>query len=258
MSTETTRWLGWHWVGRERKLRDSQIVEVGMTHPAIGDIRMCQRGYHASNRAIDALGYGSNSAVIACRVELLGDRIDEHDKSVGSQRRVIAIIDAEMILHEFACWCADQALKLIDKPDPRSIKAIQVKRKWIKGKADRCELAAARAAARAAAGDAAGTAAGTAAGDAAGTAARAAAWDAAWDAAGTAAGDAAGTAARAAAWDAAGGAAGTAAGTAARAAAGDAAGTAAGDAARAAAWDAAWTAQNKKLESMLLEAIDSK
>ena len=230
MSTETTRWLGWHWVGRERKLRDSQIVEVGMTHPAIGDIRMCQRGYHASNRAIDALGYGSNSAVIACRVELLGDRIDEHDKSVGSQRRVIAIIDAEMILHEFACWCADQALKLIDKPDPRSIKAIQVKRKWIKGKADRCELAAARAAA----------------------------WDAAWDAAGTAAGDAAGTAARAAAWDAAGGAAGTAAGTAARAAAGDAAGTAAGDAARAAAWDAAWTAQNKKLESMLLEAIDSK
>tara|TARA_Y100000310_G_C20383667_1_gene669377 strand:- start:41 stop:733 length:693 start_codon:yes stop_codon:yes gene_type:complete len=230
MSTETTRWLGWHWVGRKQKLRDGQIVEVGMTHPAIGDIRMCQRGYHASNRAIDALGYGSNSAVIACRVELLGDRIDEHDKSVGSQRRVIAIIDAEMILHEFACWCADQALKLIDKPDPRSIKAIQVKRKWIKGKADRCELAAARAAA----------------------------WDAAWDAAGTAAGDAAGTAARAAAWDAAGGAAGTAAGTAARAAAGDAAGTAAGDAARAAAWDAAWTAQNKKLESMLLEAIDSK
>ena len=55
-------------------------------------------------------------------------------------------IDAQ-ILHEFACRCAEQALSLIDNSDPRSIKAIAVKRKWIAGKAtDRALSAAERAA----------------------------------------------------------------------------------------------------------------
>ena len=67
------------------------------------------------------------------------------------------------ILHEFACVCAECALTLIDNPDPRSIKAIEVKRAWLRSEATDEELAAASDAARAAAWDA-----------------RAAAWAASW------------------------------------------------------------------------------
>ena len=97
------------------------------------------------------------------------------------------------ILHEFACVCAEYALTLIDNPDPSSIKAVEVKRAWMRGEASDEELDAARDAAKAAAWAAAGDAA-RAAWAAAWAAARDAAWaarDAAWD-----------YAAKAAAWDA--------------------------------------------------------
>ena len=55
------------------------------------------------------------------------------------------------ILHEFACRCAEDALSRIDNPDPRSINAIVVKRRWIAGEATDAELAAAEADAWAAA-----------------------------------------------------------------------------------------------------------
>ena len=127
-------------------------------------------------------------------------------------------IDAP-ILHEFACRCAEYALSFVDNPDPRSIAAIDAKRKWLRGEIKDKELRAARAAAR------------DAARDAARAAARAAAWDAAWDAAGAAA--------WAAAWDAAW----------------DAAGAAAGAAARDAAWDAAWGHELEILRTLLTNEV---
>ena len=91
-------------------------------------------------------------------------------------------IDAP-ILHEFACRCAEYALSFVDNPDPRSIAAIEAKRKWLRGEITDKELDAARAAAWDAARAAARAAAWDAALDAALDAARAAAWDAALDAA---------------------------------------------------------------------------
>lgn len=82
-------------------------------------------------------------------------------------------IDAP-ILHEFACRCAEYALSFVDNPDPRSIAAIDAKRKWLRGEITDKELDAARAAAWDAAWDAAR--------DAARAAAMAAAWAAEWDA----------------------------------------------------------------------------
>ena len=120
-------------------------------------------------------------------------------------------IDAP-ILHEFACRCAEYALSFVDNPDPRSIAAIDAKRKWLRGEIKDKELRAARDAAWDAARDAAWDAAWYAAWDAA----RAAAWAAAWDAARAAARDAACAAACAAARDAAGAAARDAARDAAR------------------------------------------
>ena len=88
-------------------------------------------------------------------------------------------IDAP-ILHEFACRCAEYALSFVDNPDPRSIAAIEAKRKWLRGEITDMELRAAMAAARDAAMAAARDAAWAAAWNATGAAARDAAWAAAW------------------------------------------------------------------------------
>jgi hypothetical protein len=39
--------------------------------------------------------------------------------------------DATNVLHEFACRCAEDALELIDNPDPRGMAAIQEERDWL-------------------------------------------------------------------------------------------------------------------------------
>lgn len=72
-------------------------------------------------------------------------------QEVSENNRLWAVLREEFIdakiLHEFACRCAERALSRIANPDPRSIKAIAVKRKWIAGKAtDRACSAAERAA----------------------------------------------------------------------------------------------------------------
>ena len=62
-------------------------------------------------------------------------------------------IDAP-ILHEFACRCAEYALSFVESPEPRSIAAIEAKRKWLRGEITDAELDAARGEARDAAHDA--------------------------------------------------------------------------------------------------------
>jgi hypothetical protein len=47
------------------------------------------------------------------------------------------------ILHEFACRCAEEALTLVDNPDPRSVAAIAAKRAWLKGEITDDQLSAA-------------------------------------------------------------------------------------------------------------------
>ena len=95
-------------------------------------------------------------------------------------------IDAP-ILHEFACRCAEYALSFVESPDPRSIAAIEAKRKWLRGEITDAELDAARGEARDAAHDTAmyatRIAARVAAQDVAWVIARVIAQDAAWAAA---------------------------------------------------------------------------
>ena len=99
------------------------------------------------------------------------------------------------ILHEFACRCAEYALSFVESPDPRSIAAIEAKRKWLRGEITDAELDAARGEARDAAHDAAMYAARIAA--------RVAAQDVAWVIARVIAQDAAWAAARNVVWSAA-------------------------------------------------------
>lgn len=117
------------------------------------EIKLCEMGFHASKRAIDALRYAPGALV--CRVTLHGKILHDSDKSVAQGRTVLAMADATNVLHEFACRCAEQALSLIPNPDPRSMAAIAAKRAWIKGEISNEQLDAAGAAAWAAARDAA-------------------------------------------------------------------------------------------------------
>lgn len=51
------------------------------------------------------------------------------------------------LLHEFACRCAEYALSFVENPDPRSVAAVEAKRKWLRGEISDDELTKARAAA---------------------------------------------------------------------------------------------------------------
>ena len=110
-------------------------------------------------------------------------RLDE----VDAEDRLWLVLREELIdapiLHEFACRCAERALSRIDKPDERSVAAIEAKRKWLRGELSDSDLYAVRSAARAAKRAVPLDAAWAAAWSAAWSAERAAAWYAAWDAA---------------------------------------------------------------------------
>ena len=238
--------LAWHFVKDDGTNRDGIKEKIGQWYKVEGEIVPCQRGLHGSVRPLDALEFAPG--LILRRTEHRGTIVEHNDdKIASSERRALWQIDATKLLHLFACWAAENALKDAKVTDERCWKAIKIKRQWLGKKATDEELAAASAAARDAASDAASAAAWDAARDAASAAARAAsaASAAAWDAASAAARDAA-WAARAAARDAASAAASAAARDAARAAARDA------------ARDAAWEKMNKKLTAMAMAAGRSK
>ena len=91
-------------------------------------------------------------------------------KECPAQDRLWVVCREELIdartLRLFAVWCAREALKLINEPDPRSVNACNVAERYANGEANDNELFAAMAAAMDAA-----------------WATRDAAWDAAWAAA---------------------------------------------------------------------------
>ena len=183
-------WFGWHFLQKDRRLRwgTQEVVETGKTYTVKGKLEMCYNGLHASARAIDALLYAPGP--IVCRVELLGERIDEEDKSVAQKRRVIVMADATQVLHEFSCHCATAALCLAEIKDKRYWHAIEAKWSWLRGDITDAELALARSAARSAVSDGPGDPGWDAA------------WYVAWAVARDHARDAAGAAARAAAFSA--------------------------------------------------------
>ena len=112
-------------------------------------------------------------------------------EEVSTEDKLWAVLREELIeapvLHEFACRCAEKALKLVKNPDPRSVAAIEAKRRWLRGEIGDEELEAVRVAASAAA---------RAAASAANAAAQDAEW-AAWTAASAVASAVASAAARA-------------------------------------------------------------
>ena len=180
----------YHFCRKDKKLgfNDGRHIKTGQLLKYKGPLEMCQSGLHVSPTIYDALQYAPGP--VLCKVKLGGKIIKGVDKNVASERTVISMRNVSAELHEFACLCAERALKQAKVTDRRCWNAIKTKRLWLKGKASDKELAAARAAAWDAAQAAAWDAAGDAVWAAAWAAARDVAWDVAWDAAGDAAWDA--------------------------------------------------------------------
>ncbi len=158
---------------------------VGETRTYPGHPEMCIAGYHSSPSWLDALQYAPGPVATVVEVSEPTDTdalMTPGHKAVSQTRTLIAGADASRELRIFACDCADRTISFWRargiEPDPRSLSAIAVARRFAEGHATTDELAAA--------------------GAAAGAAARAAVWDAAQGAAWDAARDAARAAARAA------------------------------------------------------------
>jgi hypothetical protein len=114
--------LVWQW------LPECTKVKVGQTQTVEGPLELCDNDMYASRRALDALQYAEGTVI--CQLGLSG--------------KVLAMADATEALHEFACWCAEEALlrerAAGREPDKRSWAAIETKRKWLKGEATDEEL----------------------------------------------------------------------------------------------------------------------
>ena len=156
--------LGWHCLAADRRLQfvPHTLVEVGqtLTLPRGVTPALCQTGYHASIRLLDALTYApSDPGLVCCRVSLEGAIVYDTDKAVASARTCLAMVDADVIVREYACWCAEGALlglSLRSIPvDERSWQAVVTTRQWLRGEVSAAARAAARAAAWAASRDAA-------------------------------------------------------------------------------------------------------
>ena len=163
-----------------------------VTYDQVLNWNPCWLGTEEGKNKLEEIGKRRERWTVWDVLELPESEVSKEDKMWAVLRE--ELIDAP-VLHEFACRCAEEALKLVDNPDPRSVAAIDAKRRWLRGEIPDWELEDARAAAWDAC-DAAWDAA-----RAAWAAARAAACDAAWAAANAAA--SAASAARAAAWAAA-------------------------------------------------------
>ena len=152
---------GWHFLDGEGRLLQvgkhhgrRRVMKPGLVLHVPPPVVMCERGLHSSRRPLDALYYTSGDKLCVSRVLSWGEVAEQPDKLVAEYREVISVHDCMAILHEFACLCAEDALALIENPDPRSVAAIAAKRAWLAGELDGKGLAAARDAARAAAWDA--------------------------------------------------------------------------------------------------------
>ena len=180
MSAKTIK--GWHFIHADRRLahEDARVVVAGEWLTVDGPLKLCEHGLHASRRAIDALGYLSWEPAIICRVEVVGDVVEEGNKMVARRRRVLWMAEADGCLHQFALDVATEALRehYPDAPDTLwtalDLRAAQLAGIDVPDE----DMAAARASARDAAWTAASAAAWASARDAASAAASAAARDA--------------------------------------------------------------------------------
>ena len=97
-----TRKIYWHFVAESGKLgyKDGRVVKPRKKYTVDCEPVLCTSGLHASARLIDALQYAPGP--ILCKVRLGGEVVHGDDKSVATERTVVAMADVTDILRAFA------------------------------------------------------------------------------------------------------------------------------------------------------------
>ena len=107
--------LAWHFVG-ETLLNGDSVPADGEVLRFDGDVVICESGFHASRRIIDALSFAHNSTI--CRVECADIVTEQRDKLVCRERTIVwRIADADDLLRRFARQCALSVIDLWDAPE---------------------------------------------------------------------------------------------------------------------------------------------
>jgi hypothetical protein len=103
----------YHFVGDT--LRDgSPIPANGEWLEVAPPLVICKHGLHWSPHPYDALQYAPGNTL--CLVEADGEVVEQDDKGCSTRRRIVARIDAESLLFDFARWTALQVIHLWDAP----------------------------------------------------------------------------------------------------------------------------------------------
>jgi len=108
--------IGYHFT-TDRLRNGLPLPPVGTWLHYYGEVVPCERGLHASEHPFDAMTYAPGNTLHL--VELTGD-LTPHgnptDKHAGRNRRILATVEAQPMLYEFARWCALQVIHLWDAP----------------------------------------------------------------------------------------------------------------------------------------------
>lgn len=126
---------GWHFLPEDRRLThgDGRAVTVGqtLTCPLA---TMAGAGLHASPRALDALSCAPGPVV--CWVKLSGTVYGDATRLVATERTVLAMADATAVLHRVAVDWARELLDGLGEIDPRCVRALRTKVRWVDGAVD--------------------------------------------------------------------------------------------------------------------------
>ena len=123
-------------------------VAVGeWTNPEIPVL--CKSGWHAMYERDVLTHLPARAGAKLWRVEVSGEIVEGDDKIAATAMRLLYCLGetTDSNLRLFACDVAEDALSLVESPDPRSLAAIEVARRYAVGAATRDELGAAGVAA---------------------------------------------------------------------------------------------------------------
>ena len=111
--------FAWHFLASDKAgnpmLRDGRPLVVGQWYEHTGPLVMCESGYHASVRALDALDYAPGPWISLCEIDGTIEYGD--DKLVATRRRALWCYDATEVLRLFARQCALDVAHLWEMPD---------------------------------------------------------------------------------------------------------------------------------------------
>ena len=137
----------------QRELIAGQVYENPLNADGrAGPLVLCERGFHASLKARDALRYARLGMTHVARVDVSGVGPQDDTKFCGDSMKVLWVADATQTLRLFMVWCRwKQMLHRLRGREPSlaSLWALDAAERFILGEADEDEISAAYVAAAA-------------------------------------------------------------------------------------------------------------